>query len=123
MSKDRIYVIDTFSLMFQVFHAIPPMTGTQGQPTNAVFGITRDLLSILEKKPSHLVCAFDSPGPGQREQIFEAYKANRAEMPEDLRPQIPLIKEVLAGFRIAAVECATWEADDVIATLARMGTE
>lgn len=117
MTRDCIYIIDTFSLMFQVFHAIPAMTGTQGQPTNAVFGFTRDILGILDRKPTHLVCAFDSPGAGRRSEIFEAYKANRAEMPEDLRPQIPMIKELLSGFRIPILECAEWEADDVIATI------
>lgn len=122
MSNDCIFLIDTFSLMFQVFHAIPPMTGTEGQPTNAVFGFTRDLLAILERKPSHLMCAFDSPEPSRRNEIYEAYKANRTEMPEDLRPQIPLLKELLAGFRIPAVECPTWEADDVIATVTAMAT-
>lgn len=116
MSRDCIYIIDTFSLMFQVFHAIPPMTGTQGQPTNAVFGFTRDIFGILDRKPTHLVCAFDSPGLGKRGEIYGEYKANRAEMPEDLRPQIPLIKELLSGFRIPVLQCEEWEADDVIAT-------
>ncbi len=118
MGRDCIYIIDTFSLMFQVFHAIPAMMGAQGQPTNAVFGFTRDIFGILDRKPTHLVCAFDSPGPGKRSGIFDAYKANRAEMPEDLRPQIQLIKELLDGFRIPILECAEWEADDVIATVA-----
>lgn len=123
MSNDCIFIIDTFSLMFQVFHAIPPMTGTQGQPTNAVFGFTRDILSILDRKPTHLMCAFDSPGDGERHQIYEQYKANRGEMPDDLRPQIPLLKELLAGFRIPAIEHAAWEADDVIATIARQAVD
>lgn len=117
MSRDCIYIIDTFSLMFQVFHAIPPMTGTQGQPTNAVFGFTRDIFAIRDRKPKYLVCAFDSPGPGKRDEIYEKYKANRAEMPEDLRPQIPLIKQLLEAFRIPILEMAGWEADDVIATV------
>ena len=117
MSRDCIYIIDTFSLMFQVFHAIPPMTGTQGQPTNAVFGFTRDIFAIRDRKPKYLVCAFDSPGPGKRDEIYDKYKANRAEMPEDLRPQIPLIKQLLEGFRIPILEMAGWEADDVIATV------
>lgn len=117
MSRDSIYIIDTFSLMFQVFHAIPPMTGTQGQPTNAVFGFTRDIFAILDRNPTYLVCAFDSPGPGKRDEIYDKYKANRSEMPEDLRPQIPLIKELLEGFRIPSLEMAGWEADDVIATV------
>lgn len=117
MSRDCIYIIDTFSLMFQVFHAIPPMTGTQGQPTNAVFGFTRDIFAIRDRKPKYLVCAFDSPGPGKRDEIYDKYKANRSEMPEDLRPQIPLIKQLLEGFRIPVLEMAGWEADDVIATV------
>ncbi len=117
MSRDCIYIIDTFSLMFQVFHAIPPMTGTQGQPTNAVFGFTRDIFAIRDRKPTYLVCAFDSPGPGKRDEIYDKYKANRAEMPEDLRPQIPLIKQLLEGFRIPVLEMSGWEADDVIATI------
>ena len=123
MSNDCIFIIDTFSLMFQVFHAIPPMTGTQGQPTNAVFGFTRDIFAILERKPSHLICAFDSPGAGERNEIYDAYKANRSEMPEDLRPQIPLLKELLAGFNIPAIEHAAWEADDVIATITNQAAE
>lgn len=122
MSRDCIYIIDTFSLMFQVFHAIPPMTGTQGQPTNAVFGFTRDIFAIRDRKPKYLVCAFDSPGPGKRDEIYDKYKANRAEMPEDLRPQIPLIKQLLEGFRIPVLEIPGWEADDVIATATAQAT-
>lgn len=123
MNRDFIYIIDTFSLMFQVFHAIPPMTGTQGQPTNAVFGFTRDIMAIRERRPAYLVCAFDSPGPGRREELYEQYKANRSAMPEDLSPQIPLIRQVLEGFRIPVIEHAGWEADDVIATLTARSVE
>lgn len=123
MARDCIYIIDTFSLMFQVFHAIPAMTGTRGQPTNAVFGFTRDIFAILDRKPSYMVCALDSPGPGKRDEIFDRYKANRTEIPEDLRPQIPLIKQLLQGFRIPGIECSGWEADDVIATMTRQAVE
>ena len=118
MARDCLYIIDTFSLMFQVFHAIPPMTGTRGQPTNAVFGMTRDVMAILELKPTHLICAIDSPGPGKREEIYPEYKANRGEIPEDLAPQIPLIRQLFRGFRIPDLDCPGWEADDVIATAA-----
>lgn len=123
MTRECIYVIDTFSLMFQVFHAIPPMTGTRGQPTNAVFGLTRDLFAIRERGPTHLLCALDSPGPGERNRIYPEYKANRAEIPEDLAPQIPLIEQLLAGFRIPGIRLDGWEADDIIATVTRMATE
>jgi len=119
MSK-TLYAIDVFSLVFQVFHAIPPMTGTSGQPTNAVFGFTRDLLTILRlRKPDYLICAMDLPGRGIREDIYQEYKANRDEMPDELRPQIPLIVEVIKGFGIPVIGLEGWEADDILATLAR----
>ena len=117
---ESFYVIDVFSLVFQVFHAIPTMTSPAGQPTNAVFGFTRDLLTILKaKKPTYVVCAMDLPGPGVRDDIYPEYKANRDEMPEDLQPQIPVIVEVIEAFGIPAVSLEGWEADDVIATLVR----
>ncbi len=121
---DHLYLIDTFSLMFQVYHGIPSMTGPAGQPTNAVFGFTRDLLNIFrDKKPSHLVCALDSPGPGLREEMYPAYKANRSEMPVDLIPQIPMIEDVIRGFHIPQITAPGWEADDVLATLTARAVE
>src|SRR5579871_3937130 len=103
--SETLYLIDTFSLMFQVFHAIPPMTSPAGLPTNAVFGFSRDLVILLTThKPTWLVCAMDSPGPGTRDALYPQYKANRAEMPEDLRPQIELLKEVIKGFGLPLVE-------------------
>ena len=114
-----LYLIDVYSLVFQVFHAIPEMTGPSGQPTNAVFGFTRDILNILkQKQPTHLICALDASGPGERESMYAEYKANRSSMPDDLRPQIPVIADVVSAFGIPMVEFAGWEADDVIATLA-----
>ncbi len=121
---DTVFLIDTFSLMFQVFHGIPPMTSPSGLPTNAVFGFSRDLVSLLQvHKPDWLICALESPGPGVREQLYPAYKANRSEMPEDLRPQIPLLIELIRAFGIPAVQCEGWEADDVIATLTRQAVQ
>lgn len=118
--SDTLYIVDTFSLIFQVYHAIrQPMTGTRGQPTNAIFGFVGDIEHLLnEKRPTHLICAMDSPEPGERLSIYAEYKANRSAMPDDLRPQIPLIMDVLAGYQIPVVSQAGWEADDVIATLA-----
>lgn len=117
---DTVYLVDTFSLVFQVYHAIrQPMTGTRGQPTNAVYGFTGDIQHLLnDKKPSHLLCALESTEPAERLEIYQDYKANRSEMPNDLLPQLPLIFDVLEGFNIATASCPGWEADDVIATLA-----
>lgn len=123
MADETLYLLDVYNLIFQVFHAIPPMTGPKGQPTNAVFGFTRDLIKLIDKKPSHLVCAMDLSGPGVRNDIYEEYKANRTEMPEDLRPQIPLIEDIIEGLNVPAVSCTGWEADDVIATLTRRAVE
>ncbi|MCA8983231.1 MAG: DNA polymerase I [Planctomycetaceae bacterium] len=117
---EQLYLIDTFSLLFQVYHAIPQMTGPAGQPTNAVFGFTRDLLMILkQKRPDYLLCAIDSEGPGIRSDWYPEYKIHRTEMPEDMVPQIPMLIDVIAGFGIPLVKAPGWEADDVIATLTR----
>ena len=117
---DTVFLIDTFSLMFQVFHGLPPMTSPAGLPTNAVFGFSRDLVSLLQThRPTWLICAMESVGVGKREELYPAYKANRSPMPEDLRPQIPLLIETVQTFGIPVVHCDGWEADDVIATLTR----
>ena len=121
---DTVFLIDTFSLMFQVFHAIPPMTSPSGMPTNAVFGFSRDLVSLLQvHRPAWLICALESPGPGVREGFYPEYKAHRTEMPEDLRPQIGLLTELIQAFHIPIVQCEGWEADDVIATLTRQAVD
>lgn len=119
--SDTLYIVDTFSLLFQVFFAIrQPMTGTRGQPTNAVFGFTGDIEHLVkEKKPTHLLFAMESPEPGERLNIYAEYKANRDEMPDELRPQVGMILELLEAYRIPVVTSPGWEADDVFATLSR----
>src|SRR5258707_15067306 len=93
---ELLYLIDVSSLVFQVFHAIPEMTSPHGLPTNAVFGFTRDILNILtQKKPTHLICATDPSGPGERESLYPRYKAQRSAMPEELRPQFPFIARTI----------------------------
>ncbi len=124
MTNPTLFLIDTFSLLFQVFHAIPSMTSPKGLPSNAVFGFTRDLFNLLQtQRPTHWLCAMDSPGPGTREALYPKYKANRTEMPEDLRPQIEMVQQVMDGFGIPKLRCDGWEADDVIATLTREAVE
>jgi DNA polymerase I len=123
-TRPTFYILDAFSLIFQVFHAIPEMTGPAGQPTHAVFGIFRDLLNITKApRPDYLVAAFDGPGPVFRSEIFAEYKATRKETPVDLVPQIPVIRRVFEGFRVPVLTEPMMEADDVIATLARRGQE
>jgi DNA polymerase-1 len=119
-----VWVVDANSLIFQVFHAIPEMTSPKGEPVNAVFGFTRDLLYLLDvKKPDYLFCAFDRPEPTFRHVRYEQYKAHRSEMPIELIPQFPYIRRMAEALRIPIVEQATFEADDVLATLARITQE
>jgi len=115
-----VYVVDTHSLVHQVFHALPLMTSPAGQPVHAVYGFVRDLFTLLEKRrPDYLFCAVDLPGKTFRHELYDQYKIQRAEMPEDLIPQIPLVHRVLAALGIPVVGQPSFEADDVMATLAR----
>lgn len=121
-SHETLYLLDAHSLIYQVFHAIGPMTSPDGRPTNAVFGFTRDLTYIRNQRtPTYLVCVFDVPGPTFRDKIFAEYKAHRAPMPDDLQLQIPMIHELLKAMRVPILGLEGFEADDIIATLARAG--
>ncbi len=105
LAGQTVWVIDSHSLIHQVFHALPEMTSPKGEPVGAVFGFTRDLLYLLEeKKPDYLFCAFDLPGKTFRHAMYDQYKIQRAEMPDDLVPQIPAIRRVIAALGIPALE-------------------
>src|SRR4051812_19179147 len=122
--RPTLYILDAYSLIYQVFHAIPLMTGPSGQPTQAVFGIFRDLLNLLrDRKPDYLAAAFDGSGPVFRSEIYADYKAQRSAMPDELTPQIPVIRRVFEGFRVPVLMHPGVEADDVIATVARRAEE
>ena len=85
ISAWKVYVVDAHSLIFQVFHAIPEMSSPRGEQVAAVFGFVRDMLYLIEeKKPNALICAFDLAGPTFRDELFDAYKADRGEMPDEL---------------------------------------
>ena len=120
----RVYVVDAHSLIFQVFHALPDMSSPRGEHVNAVYGFVRDILQIIEQRePDVIVCALDPPGPTFRDQIYDRYKADRGEMPEELIGQIPKIEQVLHALAIPVISRPGYEADDVLATLARLCDE
>ncbi len=124
LAGKTVYVVDSHSLIFQVFHALPEMTGPRGEPVGAVFGFARDIMFLLEqRRPDYLFCAFDLPGPTFRHKLYEAYKEHRAEMPDDLRPQIPAIQRMLDVLAIPVLASPGFEADDVLATVARLVDE
>ncbi len=118
---DSVYLVDAFSLIFQVFHAIPRMSSPSGVPTNALFGVTRDLLALRALKPTYLVYAFDRGEPTFRHEAFPEYKGHRPDMPEDLVVQLPHIHRVLEALSIPVVSYPGYEADDILATIARAG--
>ncbi len=119
-----IYILDAYSLIYQNFHGVPLMTGPSGQATNAVFGMFRDLLGMLKtRKPEYLAAAFDGAGKTTRAESFPEYKAQRGPMPDDLRPQIEVVKRMFEAFRVPVLMHAGAEADDIIATLARRAAE
>ncbi|MCX5870594.1 MAG: DNA polymerase I [Deltaproteobacteria bacterium] len=116
----EVYLIDGSAYIYRAYHAITPLSTSQGLPTHAVFGFFNILRRILrEKNPLYLAVAYDSRGPVFRHEMFDAYKANRAVMPEDLQVQIPYIKELVRAFNICSFEIPGVEADDIIASAAR----
>lgn len=116
----RVWVLDAPSLIYQVFHALPPMTGPKNEPVNAVFGLANDVLRIRrEHRPDFLFAAYDTSEPTFRDGLYDEYKAHRAEMPEDLSAQWGLIREAFEVLGVPILELDGFEADDVLATLAR----
>ena len=124
LAGQTVWVVDAHSLIHQVFHAIPDMTSPSGQPVNAVYGFTRDLFYLLEsKQPDFLFCAFDLPGKTFRHQLYEQYKAGRPDMHEDLVPQIDYVHRMVDALGIPLLAYEGFEADDVVATVARLTDE
>jgi DNA polymerase-1 len=115
-----IYLIDGTSNLFRAFHAIPHLSNSAGIPTNAVYGFTGMLRSLIQRfAPRYMAIAFDLAGPTFRHRLYQDYKANRAETPDDLIAQIPWVKKVCGVLRAPVVELEGFEADDLIGTLAR----
>ncbi len=118
MKAKKLFLIDGNSLLYRSFYAIKHLSTSQGFPTNAIYGFWAMLRKIIEKeKPGYLGIVFDTKGPTIRHQAFQAYKANRKPMPEDLEVQIPVVKKLLEALNIPYYEFENYEADDVLASL------
>lgn len=118
----KLFLLDAFALIYRAYFAFSnnPRVNSKGLNTSAIFGFCNTLLEILNKeKPSHIAVVFDTDAPTQRHEEFETYKANREEMPEDLRIAIPYIIDLIKGFNIPVIGIPGFEADDIIGTLAR----
>jgi len=121
MGSKEIILIDSNNIAYRAFYALPQtITTSTGQITNAVYGFTSMLLKLIdERNPETIICAFDSRGPTFRHEAYDAYKATRKKMPDELIGQMPLIKEVADALNIKSLEMEGYEADDIIATLAK----
>jgi DNA polymerase-1 len=120
----RLFIIDASSFIFRSYHAMPNLRASDGTPTGAVYGFVTMLQSLLnEYTPEYLLVAFDRPEPTFRREMYEDYKANRVEPPEELIPQLGLIREAVDALRIPSWECAGMEADDLIGTVSYQAAE
>src|SRR6478609_4581461 len=121
-SKPSLYVLDAFNFLFRAFHALPPLTTTTGMQTGAIYGLCQMVLKIeREERPTHLCVVYDAPGDNFRNAIFTEYKAHRPPMPPELAGQLAVVRRVMEAFGLAQLEVPGFEADDIIATLARVG--
>jgi len=122
--KKQLFLIDGTAYIYRSFHAIKSLSNASGMPTNAVFGFTRTLLKLIqEKQPEYVAVFFDAKGPTFRHERYEAYKANRPPVPDDLAIQIPYVKKMVKAFNFPCVEKQGFEADDLIGTYARIAEE
>lgn len=120
--QETCIVIDGNSLMHRAFHALPEMSTAAGIPTNAVYGFASMLLKVLsEVRPVYCAVAFDMHGPTFRHADYPEYKAGRRETDESLRTQFPMLRRMLSEMGICQLECPTFEADDILGTLAQRG--
>jgi len=128
MTAKRLYLIDGSGYIFRAFHALPPMTRGDGTPVNAVYGYASMLLKLLDDLREHgseelIAVVFDAKRTTFRNALYSLYKAQRPEPPEELKPQFALIREATRAFNIPCVEMEGFEADDLIATYARIARD
>ena len=116
--SEKLILIDGHSILNRAFFGLPDLTNSEGRHTGAVYGFLNILFRILdEEKPKYLTVAFDLHEPTFRHKMYDAYKGTRKPMPEELREQVPLIKEVLTAMKVAIVTMEGYEADDILGTL------
>ena len=130
--KKHFYLIDGSGYIFRAYYALPPLSRkSDGLPTGAVAGFCNMLFKLLEdakskenkEKPTHFVVIFDSARKNFRNDIYEDYKANRSDAPDDLIPQFEYIRKSVEAFNIPAIEMINYEADDLIATYSKQITK
>lgn len=120
----KLYLVDVSSLYFRAFYAIRPLSNSSGMPTNALYGFLSMVVKLLKQsKSDQLVFCFDNKHPTFRKEIYDQYKANRSEMPEELVPQVPYVRKLTDALGIAAFDITGYEADDLIGSLTTFATQ
>ncbi len=115
----KLYLIDGSSYVFRAYYALPSLSTRSGEPTGAVYGFTKMLLkTIRDSGVSHAAVAFDTPEPTFRHEMYERYKANRVEPPEELKPQFKRIRDIVEALNLPVLRMPGYEADDLMGTLA-----
>ena len=120
--QKRLFIIDGYATLYRAHYALirNPLTNSAGTPTSAIFGFANQVFQLIEEeKPDYLVAAFDSKGKNFRHKIFEEYKANRSEMPDEIQTQLPYLWTLLQGMNIPVLRVDGVEADDIIGTVAK----
>lgn len=117
----RLVLIDGSSYLYRAFHALPPLSNAQGEPTGALFGVVNMLRSTLKERPAYVAFVVDAPGKTFRDDLYEQYKANRPPMPDELRSQVEPMCRIVEALGISILRIPGVEADDVIGTLALQG--
>ena len=117
---EKMLLLDGNSLINRAFYAMPPLTGPNGEFTNAVLGFFNIFFKLLaDEKPDYIGVAFDLPQPTFRHEIFDGYKGSRKHMPDELRGQFPILKNLLGLMDIKIYELAGYEADDILGALSK----
>ncbi|RLD93926.1 MAG: DNA polymerase I, partial [Aquificota bacterium] len=120
LDRPSLYLIDGSSYLYRAYFALPFLSNSKGIPTHAAYGFTRMVMKIVkEHQPQYMAVAFDVGRETFRTETYQEYKAQRPSMPDELAVQIPYVKEILQALRIPVLEMENYEADDVIATLAK----
>ena len=112
----KLVLIDGSSYLYRAFHALPPLTASDGTPTGALFGIVNMLKSSLKENAEYIAFVLDAPGPTFRDALYPDYKANRAAMPDDLRAQVEPMIAIVQALGLPVIRVSGVEADDVIGT-------
>jgi len=118
----RLYLVDAHAYLHRAYHALPPLKNSKGEPVGALFGFARMLIALEKRvKPEYLAVCFDAPGPTFRHEAFKDYKGTRKETDEDLKVQLGMARAMVESMGLRCFESAGYEADDLMATLARKG--